>query len=199
MATRLKKRSQSNAGEAETDEVALLQYISMRDQEGVRWFIAYSVAAAALAAGGSLLALIVEQVLQADKVKGYRCQSQFLSYSEIHTLEVKRGAVVGQANTLGAGSRANEAAQEARQETAVDVGGVTGISGLVAAGELVAATAGVGSLRDSHAGRGRDVVDSAAADGGLSHNHSGKSESSSSSELHCDGGVVTRKSARRLI
>ena len=93
----------------------------------------YSVAATALAAGGSLLALVVEQVLQADKVEGYRCQSQFLSRSEIHTLKVKRGAVVGQANTLGAGARANEAAQEARQETAVDIGGVTCISGLVAA------------------------------------------------------------------
>lgn len=51
------------------------------------------------------------------------------------TVEGQLAALVEETETLGAGAAANEAREKTTQDTRVDVGGVTGVGGLVAAGQ----------------------------------------------------------------
>lgn len=119
------------------------------------------------------------------------------------TLDRELGALLEETQTLGARSSTNEVGQGTSEETAVNVGAVTSVGGLVAAGQLSLVTALVFGLLDSHvAGDGEanlavaivavtiagTVTSGRRATG---HGHNGGSESKNSSgdgELHCDGG-----------
>ena len=143
-----------------------------------------------LAAGNVLLALLVDQVLDGDTNDG--------------DLEVQLGALVEETKTVGTGTSTDEVAEGTAEDARVDIGGVTSVGGLVAAGELSLVTAlGLGLL-DSHVVRHREAdlgvalvantVTSAHAAGRGSHgrqSNNGGSEaekSGQSSELHYDGG-----------
>lgn len=123
------------------------------------------------------------------------------------TLERELGALLEETKTLGARSSTNEVGQGTSEETAVNVGAVTSVGGLVAAGQLSLVTALVFGLLDSHvAGDGEanvavalvastvGVAGAVVINGGwrtTGHGHDGGSESKNSSsdgELHCDGG-----------
>jgi hypothetical protein len=67
------------------------------------------------------------------------------------TLDVKLGALVEETNALGARASTDEVGEESAKDARVDVGGVTGVDGLVAARELsLVTTLGLGLL-DGHA------------------------------------------------
>jgi hypothetical protein len=147
-----------------------------------------------LAASNVLLALLADDVLDGDPDDG--------------DLDRELGALLEETKTLGARSSTNEVGQGTSEETAVNVGAVTSVGGLVAAGQLSLVTALVLGLLDSHvAGDGEanvavalvagtvGVARAVVIDGGrrrtTGHGHDGGSESKNSSsdgELHCDGG-----------
>lgn len=154
-----------------------------------------------LAAGNVLLALLVDEVLESDTNDG--------------DLEVELGALVEETKAGSTGARADQVAQGTAEHAGVDVGGVTGVDGLVAARELRLVTAlGLGLLDghvlgDSEANVGvtlvADTVGVASATGvGASRRKSvgGGSEAEDNSgerELHCDGGFgIEREKTRRV-
>lgn len=141
-----------------------------------------------LAAGNVLLALLVDQVLDGNG-------------NEDGDLEIQLGALVEQTQTVRAGARADQVAEGAAEHAGVDIGGVTGVGGLVTAGELSLVTALGLSLLDSHVIGDREAdlgvalvgdtvaVANTTGRGGRKSNSSGsEAEESGDSELHCDGG-----------
>lgn len=114
----------------------------------------YGIGIGLLAASNVLLALLVEKVADGDKVDNGNIQL---------------GALVEETQALGARAAADEAAEGAAEETAVHVGGVAGVGGLVAAGQLGLVTALGGGLLDGHVvGHGEVLVGAAgeSRDGG---------------------------------
>lgn len=95
----------------------------------------YGVGGGVLAASNVLLALLVEEVANRDQVDDG---------------EVELRALVEEAQTLRAGAAANEAAEGTAEDTAVGVGGVASVGGLVAAGQLGLVTALGGGLLNGH-------------------------------------------------
>lgn len=106
------------------------------------------------------------------------------------------GALIQETKTLGALSGTEEVGEEASKETLLNLGEVTGLDGLVAAGELSLVTTLVGGLLGGQLLREREVVlgvsdllASASARGRRkSGNGSSQSKNSGDGELHCDGG-----------
>lgn len=119
------------------------------------------------------------------------------------TLNTELGALVEDTETGGTGARADEVGEGTGEDARVDVGGVTGVGGLVAARELSLVTTLGLSLLDSHVVGNTEanvgvalVADTVAATsatgGGSSRGKSvdGGSEAEDKSgdrELHCDG------------
>ena len=142
-----------------------------------------------LAAGNVLLALLVDEVLDGDTDDG--------------DLEVELGALVEETEARSTGARADQVAEGTAEDAGVDVGGVTGVDGLVAARELCLVTTLGLSLLDSQVLRDweanvgvalvADTVATTSATGGRSSR--GKSvgggseaeDKSGDRELHCDG------------
>jgi hypothetical protein len=90
-----------------------------------------------LAAGNVLLALLVDEILDGDS-------------NEDGDLEIQLGALVEETETGSTGARADEVAEGTAEHARVDIGGVTGVGGLVAARELsLVTTLGLGLL-DGH-------------------------------------------------
>jgi hypothetical protein len=151
----------------------------------------YGAGGRVLAAGNVLLALLVDQILDGDGNKD-------------GDLEVQLGALVEETETVGAGSSTDQVAESASKDARVDVGGVTGVGGLVAARKLSLVTAlGLGLL-DSHVIGDREadvgvalvadavgVTNTASRGAGGRKGISGGSEGQNSgeSELHYVGGV----------
>ena len=144
-----------------------------------------------LAAGNVLLALLVDQILDGDG-------------NEDGDLEIQLGALVEQTQTVRAGAAGDQVAEGATEHAGVDIGGVTGVGGLVAAGELSLVTALGLSLLDGHVIGDREAdlgvalvsntvavanTTGRGADGGQSSNGGSEAEESGQSELHCDCGV----------
>lgn len=142
-----------------------------------------------LAASNVLLALLVDQILDGDT-------------NEDGDLEVQLGALVEETKTVGTGASTDEVGEGTTEHARVDIGGVTGVGGLVAARELsLVTTLGLGLL-DSQVVRDREldigvalVVDTVGVANTTSGGGRGESESSASEgedsgnrELHCDCG-----------
>jgi hypothetical protein len=155
-----------------------------------------------LAAGNVLLALLVDEVLDRN-------------VDEDGDLDVELGALVEETKAGSTGARADQVAEGTAEHAGVDVGGVTGVDGLVAARELGLVTALGLSLLDGHvvgdseANVGvtlvADTVAVASATGvGATRGKSvsGGSEAEDNSgerELHCDGGFgIEREKTRRV-
>lgn len=51
----------------------------------------------------------------------------------VHTLKIELGALVEDTNTIGTRATADQVGEDATTQTGVDIGGVTGVSGFVAA------------------------------------------------------------------
>lgn len=140
-----------------------------------------------LAAGNVLLALLVDQILDGDG-------------NEDGDLEVQLGALVEETKTVRAGASTDQVAEGAAEHARVDIGGVTGVGGLVAARELSLVTAlGLGLL-DGHVIRDREAdvgvalvsdtiavtnTTSRGAGGRESNNGGSEGQDSGESELHC--------------
>jgi hypothetical protein len=76
---------------------------------------------------------------------------QVKCFQEKHTLSIELGALVEDTSTVSTGARADQVGQETTTKARVDISGVTGVGGLVAARQLSLVTAlGLGLL-DSHA------------------------------------------------
>ena len=125
------------------------------------------------------------------------------------TLGVELGALVEDTSASGTGTSTDQVGQDTTTETRVDVGGVTGVGGLVAARELSLVTTLGLSLLHSHVVRDREldigvalVVDAVGvastagvgaggvATGRQGSNGASKAEDKSGqSELHCVCGV----------
>lgn len=110
------------------------------------------------------------------------------------TGNVELGALIEETKTLSTRALADQAREGTAQKTAVGLGAVTGVDGLVAAGEGGLVTTLGLSLADSHVlGDGElDVVGSTIHGTSVGH-HVGQSngrsgESEEDSELHCDCG-----------
>lgn len=157
-----------------------------RKRKGVR--VSYSGRRRVLAAGNVLLALLIHQVLNRNTSKGSNGEIQFRT-------------LVEQTETLRARTRADEIAEQSRENALVDIGGVVGIGGLVAAGQLGLVAALGLSLQDSHvlgnmeADLGVALVGnpvgvtnatSGGAHGGESSNSGSEAKTSGECELHCD-------------
>jgi len=140
-----------------------------------------------LAAGNVLLALLVDQVLDGDGNKN-------------GDLEIQLGALVEETETISTGASTDQVGQSTAEHARVDIGGVTGVGGLVAAGELSLVTALGLSLLDGHVlGNGElDVgvalvanavgvtnTTSGGADGGKGSDGGSEAKNSGESELHC--------------
>lgn len=141
-------------------------------KEWVWYVVAYLLGAGALAAGGGLLALAVEEVgdTATDDAGG----------------DVELGAAIEETEAF----LAEGALEQAAGDAASHVGGVTRDVGLVAAAEVEVGAALVTGLADSHLvadgldGRG-GVTDSGRGGGG----EGGESQSEDGGELHFDGWV----------
>jgi hypothetical protein len=144
-----------------------------------------------LAAGNVLLALLVDQILNGDG-------------NEDGDLQIQLGALVEETQAVGTGASTDQVAEGTAEHARVDIGGVTGVGGLVAARELSLVTALGLSLLDSHVIGDReadlgvalvgDTVGIAnttgrGADGRQSSDGGSEAEESGQSELHCDCGV----------
>jgi hypothetical protein len=141
-----------------------------------------------LAAGNVLLALLIDEVLCGDTNDG--------------DLEVELGALVEESEARSTGAGADQVAESTAEHAGVDVGGVTGVDGLVAARELSLVTTLGLSLLDGHVVRDSEanvgvalvadtVAVTSATGGGTSRRKSvdGGSEAEDNSgdrELHCD-------------
>ena len=119
-----------------------------------------------------------------------------------HTLEGELGALVEETQTRGASTATNQVIQSTGQQTVVDLGGVAGVGGLVAAGQLGLVTALGGGLLDGQVVGHREtdlgvalVVDAVAivdvvgdllrlGKGGRSGGE--ESDTRGDAELHCD-------------
>jgi hypothetical protein len=76
---------------------------------------------------------------------------QVKCFQEKHTLSIELGALVEDTSTVSTGARADQVGKETTTKARVDISGVTGVGGLVAARQLSLVTAlGLGLL-DSHA------------------------------------------------
>jgi len=181
--------AKGNAGQAKTDEVRV------GGRRGV------------LAAGNVLLALLVDKVLDGDSNE----QRDWKMVSDLSrrcknvvklTLEVQLGALVEQTKTISTGAGADQVGQSTAEHARVDIGGVTGVGGLVAAGELSLVTALGLSLLDCQVLRngeldiGVTLVANAVAvtnttgggtDGRKGSNGGSEAKNSSERELHCVG------------
>lgn len=134
-----------------------------------------------LAAGDVLLALLVDDVLDGDTDDG--------------DLEIELGALVEETETVSTGAGADQVAEGAAEDARVDIGGVTSVGGLVAAGELsLVTTLGLSLLDGEVIGdRELDVGVALVADtvsstsGGRESSDSGgeAEDNSGESELHC--------------
>lgn len=144
-----------------------------------------------LAAGNILLALLVDQVLDWNG-------------NDDGDLEIQLGALVEQTQPVRAGAAGDQVAEGATEHAGVDIGGVTGVGGLVAAGELSLVTALGLSLLNSHVIGDREAdlgvalvsntvavanTTGRGADGRKSNSGGSEAEESGDSELHCDGGI----------
>lgn len=120
---------------------------------------------------------------------------------ERHTLQRELGALVEETETLAARAGADEVAESTGEDALVNVGGVTGVGGLVAAGELGLVTALLGGLLDGDVVGDREAdlavalavvvgevaVGVAVADGRGQSSDGGSEghDSSGDGELHC--------------
>lgn len=72
-------------------------------------------------------------------------------FQKKHTCSIELGALAEDTSTFGTGARADQVGQQATTKARVDISGVTGVGGLVAARKLsLVTTLGLG-LVDSHA------------------------------------------------
>jgi hypothetical protein len=142
----------------------------------------YGVGRRVGAAGNVLLATLVDQVLDGDS-------------DDDGDLDIQLGALVEDTETIGAGATSDQVSEEATTETGVDVGGVTGVDGLVAARELsLVTTLGLGLL-DGHAlGDGEantTVLLGLEGLGGHGSGHGGEGKSNGGQrELHFEYGEL---------
>lgn len=161
----------------------------------VDWSDTHGAGRRVLAAGNVLLALLVDDVLDGDTDDG--------------DLEIELGALVEETETVSTGAGADQVAEGAAEHARVDIGGVTGVGGLVAARELSLVTTLGLSLLDSEVVGNREldvgvtlVGDTVASAGGRrkGSDSGGKAEDNSGeSELHCvDLDLNERKLGRRL-
>jgi len=123
-----------------------------------------------------------------------RIQGRF--FYGILTLNVELGALIEDTSTLSTGTGTDQVGEEAASKAGVDIGGVTGVGGLVAAGKLSLVTALGLSLLDGHAVRnvpadvatlcleavGAGLVGKSSSQGGEGEGDSGQRE------LHFEGG-----------
>jgi hypothetical protein len=152
-----------------------------------------------LATGNVLLALLVDEILDGDGNKD-------------RDLEVELGALVEETETVSTGAGADEVAEGAAEHARVDIGGVTGVGGLVTARELGLVTTLRLSLLDSHVIGDReadvgvplvgDTVGVALTTGGgadrrKSSDSGGEGQDSGDSELHCDSGFGFKREKTR--
>ena len=105
------------------------------------------------------------------------------------TLGIQLGALVEDTSTISTGAGTNQVGEEAAADARVDIGGVTGVGGPVAAGELSLVTALGLCLRDGHAlgdlPANIVVLVLKAGHGRQSDSHGGESEGESGQrELH---------------
>ena len=123
-----------------------------------------------------------------------------------HTFDGELGALLEETKTLRARAGTEEVAKGTSEDTAVNVGGVTSVGGLVAARQLsLVTTLGLGLLDGNVIGDreanvavalvavavGNAVAVATSRGGSAGEGHDGGSEgkdSSSDGELHCDGG-----------
>jgi hypothetical protein len=144
-----------------------------------------------LTAGNVLLALLVDQILDGDG-------------NEDGDLEIQLGALVEETQAVGTGAGTDQVAEGTAEHARVDIGGIAGVGGLVAARELCLVTTLGLSLLNSHVIGDReadlgvalvgDTVGIAnttgrGADGRQSSDSGSEAEESGQSELHCDCGV----------
>jgi hypothetical protein len=158
----------------------------------------YGAGRRVLAAGNVLLALLVDEVLDGDANDGDG--------------KVELGALVEETKASSTGAGADQVAEGTAEDTRVDIGGVTGVDGLVAARKLGLVTALGLSLLDGHVvGDSEANVSVAlvanaigvtdATSGGRSRRKSVGSGSEAENnggerELHCDGGFGFEREKR---
>lgn len=112
---------------------------------------------------------------------------------EFLTLEIELGALVEETQALGTRARGDEVGEDTASNSGVDVGGVAGVDGLVAAGQLsLVTTLGLGLL-DGHVGGDVPaagivalVLDAVLGRSGSGQGGDGEDDGGQR-ELHCDG------------
>lgn len=104
------------------------------------------------------------------------------------TLDIELGALVEDTETLGTGTGTDQVGEGSAEEARVDIGGVTGVGGDVAARELsLVTTLGLGLLDSQVTGDGEARLATLSLSGGGSSEGSEAKEDSGDGELHCEG------------
>ena len=139
--------------------------------------VAVGVGARVGAAGNVLLAALVDDVLDGDTDDG--------------DLDIELGALVEDTSTGGTGASTDQVGEGTAEDTGVDIGGVTGVDGLVAARELgLVTTLGLGLLDGEVTGDGEARLLVLGLSGGSGSEGSEAEEDSGDGELHFECGGI---------
>ena len=104
------------------------------------------------------------------------------------TLDIELGALVEDTSTLGTGASTDQVGEGTAEEAGVDIGGVTGVGGDVAARELsLVTTLGLGLLDSQVTRDGEARLATLGLSGSGSGEGSKADEDSGDGELHCEG------------